>query len=190
MAKLLIPETETPKTLSCVKFETVRAGTNVIEAAANGAATGLHLALQVGAMMIAFIGIIWMLNSVFGLINLSFDKILGYAFSPVSFLMGVPWPESVVAGKLIGTKIVFNEFIAYMQLGDLIKSGALSPRTITILTYALCSFANFGSIAIMIAGIGTIAPEKKSLTSQLGIKAVLAGTLTSLMTATIAGILL
>jgi CNT family concentrative nucleoside transporter len=189
MAKLMVPETEIPETLGNVQFITERTDKNIIDAAANGASIGMQFALQVAAMLIAFVSLVWLINSLFGLVHLSFDSIVGYLFSPLAFILGVPWNEALTVGKLLGTKTVFNEFIAYLQLKELIQAGALSPRSITIATYALCGFANFGSMAIMIGGMGSLAPHKKDTIAALGLKSILAGTFTNLITAAIAGIL-
>jgi CNT family concentrative nucleoside transporter len=189
IAKLMIPETETPETRGDVKFKIEKTDKNIIDAAANGASVGLQLALQIAAMLIAFISLVWLINSIFGLVHISFDQVAGYIFSPFAFILGVPWNEAVIVGKLLGTKTVFNEFIAYLQLKDLIQAGALSPRSVIIATYALCGFANFGSMAILIGGIGSIAPKKKNTVAELGLKSIIAGTFTSFTTATIAGIL-
>jgi CNT family concentrative nucleoside transporter len=189
MAKLMVPETEIPETLGNVQFKTERTDKNIIDAAANGASIGMQFALQVAAMLIAFVSLVWLVDSLFGLVHLSFDSIVGYLFSPLAFILGVPWSEALTVGKLLGTKTVFNEFIAYLQLKELIQAGALSPRSITIATYALCGFANFGSMAIMIGGMGSLAPYKKDTIAALGLKSILAGTFTNLITAAIAGIL-
>jgi concentrative nucleoside transporter, CNT family len=189
MAKLMVPETEIPETLGNVQFKTEKTDKNIIDAAANGASIGLQFALQVAAMLIAFVSLVWLFNALFGLVHLSFDGIAGVLFSPLAFILGVPWNEALAVGKLLGTKTVFNEFIAYLQLKELIQAGALSPRSITIATYALCGFANFGSMAIMIGGMGSLAPQKKDTIAALGLKSILAGTFTNLITAAIAGIL-
>ena len=189
MAKLMVPETEIPETLGNVPFKMERTDINIIDAAANGASIGMQFALQVAAMLIAFVSLVWLIESLFGFVHLSFDSIAGYLFSPLAFILGVPWNEALTVGKLLGTKTVFNEFIAYLQLKELIQAGALSPRSITIATYALCGFANFGSMAIMIGGMGSLAPNKKDTIAALGLKSILAGTFTNLITAAIAGIL-
>jgi CNT family concentrative nucleoside transporter len=189
ISKIMIPEIEVPVTTGKVKFITEKTDKNIIDAAANGASVGLQLALQIGAMLIAFISLIWLLNSIFGLFNTSFEQLMGYLYAPFAFLLGIPWNESIIVGKLLGTKTVFNEFLAYLQLKELIKSGVLSQRTIIITTYALCGFANFGSMAILIGGIGGIAPDKKGIVAELGIKSIISGTIACFMTATIAGLL-
>lgn len=190
IAKLMIPETKKPETMDYAKIEHKSSDSNVIEAAANGAYDGLKLSAQVGAMLIAFVSIIWMINGGFNILGTSFDKVLGYVFSPFAFAMGVPWNESVTVGQLLGTKTVFNEFIGYLNLKEMIANKALSDRSIVIATYALCGFSNFGSIAILIGGVGAIAPKRKKEVAALGIKALIGGTLACFITACIAGILI
>jgi CNT family concentrative nucleoside transporter len=172
---------------------------NVIEAAATGASDGMSLAINVAAMLLAFIALIamfnWILHLVFtdlmGLtINgqpITMQVILGYILSPIAFVIGVPWQDAVTVGSLIGEKIVINEFIAYMDLAN--YEHILSEKAVIISTYALCGFANFSSIAIQIGGIGGIAPDRRSEIAQLGLKALLGGSLATFMTATIAGFL-
>jgi CNT family concentrative nucleoside transporter len=171
----------------------------VIEAAANGAADGWRLALNVGAMLLAFIALIAMidypLNWIGGLVGfeewagrpLSLSTMLGYILSPMAWVIGVPWQDAVTVGGLIGQKVVTNEFVAYAALNEVQQT--LSPKAVLISTYALCGFANFSSIAIQIGGIGGIAPDRKSDLARLGLRAVLGGTLATMMTATIAGVL-
>lgn len=196
MAKILVPETEESKTKDSTDIVVENTASNLVEAAANGASEGLGLALNVGAMLLAFVALLALLNFImgafgglFGFPELSFQWILGKLFSPLVFLMGVPTTDISAAGSLLGQKIILNEFVAYSELSNFIASGTLQPKTIMILTYALCGFANFSSIAIQIAGIGGLAPEKKGLIAKLGFKALIGGTLTTCLTATIAGIL-
>ncbi len=190
IAKIIVPETETPLTMGNKKITIEIKDKNVIEAIANGASTGLNLALQIGAMLIAFVAIIYMLDGILKYINLSLDKIFSYIFYPFAIMLGVPAKEAGIVAQLIGTKTVFNEFLAYLKLKELISSGALSQRSIVISTYALCGFANFGSIGILIGGLGGIAPDKKSMVASLGIKALIGGTFAAFITACIAGILI
>ena len=206
IAKILYPETGTPETLGTVRLKVEKNAGNVIEAAATGAGDGMHLALNVGAMLIAFIAGIALLNYLFlGLGNLlgvnpwlqahfgqplSMQLILGTILRYLAIGIGVPVQDAFHFGSLIGTKVVLNEFVAYIDLVAMIKSGLLSPKGITMATYALCGFANFSSIAIQIGGISPMAPHRKGDISALGLKAVLGGTLATLMTATLAGILL
>ncbi|WP_047864543.1 NupC/NupG family nucleoside CNT transporter [Rubrobacter aplysinae] len=221
MAKMLIPETGTPETASGSQVTAVdrRASAvgqesaaeaeeqeeaeisadepprNVIDAAAKGATDGLRLALNVGAMLLAFISLIALINlllgsvgGLFGLPDLTFQQILGYVFAPVMFVVGVPWSEAVQAGSFLGQKIVLNEFVAFLEFGP--QVGEFSDKSAAIITFALTGFANFSSIAILIGGIGGIAPTRRGEIAQLGLKAVLAGSLANLMSATIAGMLI
>ncbi|MBC11700.1 MAG: NupC/NupG family nucleoside CNT transporter [Rhodothermaceae bacterium] len=169
---------------------------NVIDAAATGAADGLQLALNIGAMLIAFLALIAMINGIldwsagiFGY-TMTLESILGVVLAPVAWLIGVPTVDITAFGGLIGTKVIANEFVAYSQLADAIAAGSLDPKTIIMATFALCGFANLSSIGIQIGGIGPLAPERTGEIASLGLRAVLAGTLANLMTATIAGVLL
>ena len=196
MAKLLIPETEVSETVGKVRTTIERPHVNLIEAAAGGAGEGLKLALNVGAMLLAFLALIALLNwplGWFGEITgleawigqpLDLALILGWIFAPLAFVVGVPWSEAVTVGGLVGTKIVANEFVAYVALTEIQMD--LSDRSVLIATYALCGFANFASIAIQIGGI---APERRPDLARLGLKAVLAGALVSMLNAAWAGIL-
>lgn len=194
-AKLLVPETEESQTKGMVNVDLPRTTVNLIDAAAGGAGEGLKLAMNVGGMLLAFIALIAMVNGglswaggLFGFEQLSLELMLGYLFSPIAWLMGVPWSDSFLVGTLLGKKLVVNEFVAYLDLQAMIKNGEISQRAITISTYALCGFANFSSIAIQIGGIGTIAPDRKQDLAKLGIKSLIGGTLACFMTACIAGI--
>lgn len=201
IAKILVPEREESKTMGKVKVMVERTSSNVIEAAATGAGDGLKLALNVGAMLLAFIALIFMFNwiitgiftDMLGLtINgeaITIEILLGYLLSPIAWIIGVPWSDAVSVGSLIGQKVVLNEFIAYLNLSQLIPTGVLSEKAVIISTYALCGFANFSSIAIQIGGIGGIAPDRKSDLAKFGLRAVLGGSLATFMTATIAGVL-
>ncbi|CAM2900758.1 NupC/NupG family nucleoside CNT transporter [Vibrio mytili] len=203
-AKILHPETDQPHE----SIEEAMDGgddkpVNVIDAAAGGAASGLQLALNVGAMLIAFVGLIALINGMlggiggwFGMPELTLELILGYAFSPLAFLIGVPWAEAVTAGSFIGQKIVVNEFVAYLNFTPYIGDNAqviaatgevMSEKTTAIISFALCGFANLSSIAILLGGLGSLAPNRRSDIARMGVKAVLAGTLSNLMAATIAG---
>lgn len=196
LAKIMIPETAEPETSGRVKVATEKTGQNVIDAAANGASDGLKLALNVAAMLIAFVALIAMFNYLIGWgaglfgAELSLQQIFGWLLAPVAWIIGVPWADAVDFGALIGTKVVLNEFVAYLALAEEIGAGTLGPKAIVMATFALCGFANFSSIAIQIGGIGPLAPERTSEIAQLGLRAVLAGTLANMMTATIAGVLL
>jgi len=188
LAKLFVPETEQPVTSGAVKIDMPRTDVNVIGAAARGTTEGLHLALNVAAMLVAFLSIVALLNAILGTVGLKLETILGWVFAPLALAMGVPWSEALVVGDLLGTRMVLNELIAYSRLGAI--KAALEPRTFTIATYALCGFANFGSIGIQIGGIGALAPERRHDLARLGLRALLAGTLANFMTACIAGALL
>jgi CNT family concentrative nucleoside transporter len=202
MAKIILPEKEEPVTKGHVKVPPEKIAGDVIEAAAVGAADGLKLALNVGAMLLAFIALIAVVNAGMGVIHNALASIgfsyfpadlrtlLGWIFSPLAWLMGVPWKDCVEFGNLLGTKISINEFVAYVRLGDLIKNGGMSERGITIATYALCGFANFSSIAIQIGGIGGMAPERRGDLAKLGLRSMFGGALASWMTATVAGMLI
>ncbi len=196
-AKLMVPETEVSQTEGVVKVDLPKTNANLIDAAASGASEGLTLALNVGAMLLAFIALIALLNGMLGwfggLINvpeLSFEFIIGYVFAPFAFLLGVPWDDCLQVGIMLGKKTVINEFVAYMDLQAAISSGAISQRAITITTYALCGFANFSSIAIQLGGIGGLAPKRRHDLAKLGVKSLIGGTLACFMTAAIAGILI
>jgi CNT family concentrative nucleoside transporter len=197
MAKLMVPESERSHTAGKVDIEVERPWANVLDAAASGAADGMKLALNVGAMLIAFVALIAMLDWPLGWIGrhvgspeLSLNVVLGYACRPLAWLMGVPWAEAGQVGTLIGIKTAVNEFVGYIEMGDMIRAGQLSERSQVIATYALCGFSNFSSIAIQIGGIGAMAPERKSDLARLGLRAMVAGSLACFQTATIAGILL
>jgi CNT family concentrative nucleoside transporter len=188
MAKMFVPETDTPKTMGSVRLVVEQTDVNVIDAAGRGTSEGLHLALNVGAMLISFLALVALLNAILGLAHLSMQQILGWLFAPVAWSMGVPWRDAPVIGNLLGTRMVLNEFVAYSQLGPL--KGSLDPKSFTIATFALCGFANFSSIGIQIGGIGALAPNRRHDLARLGLRAMLAGTLANFMTATIAGFLL
>jgi CNT family concentrative nucleoside transporter len=195
VAKLMVPETEESQTEGVVKVHLPKTSANVIDAAAEGAGEGLKLALNVGAMLLAFIALIAMLNGLLGLVGgwigfpqLSFELIIGYVFAPFSFLLGVPWEDCVRVGVMLGKKTVVNEFVAYLDLQDAVANGEVSTRAKTIATYALCGFANFSSIAIQLGGIGGIAPSRRHDLARLGIKSLIGGTLACFMTACIAGL--
>jgi CNT family concentrative nucleoside transporter len=194
MAKLLVPETETPKTMGSVRLKVERTDVNVIDAAGRGTHEGLHLALNVGAMLISFLALIALVNALLGYVPspgggyLSLERIFGWVFAPVAWAMGVPWRDAPIVGNLLGTRMALNEFVAYSQLGPL--KGSLDPQSFTIATFALCGFANFSSIGMQIGGIGGLAPNRRQDLARLGLRAMFAGTLANFMTATIAGFLL
>lgn len=195
MAKLLLPETEQVDDHEEVIKEEHDQYANVIDAAAGGAAAGLHLAVNIGAMLIAFVALIAMLNGLLGWLgelagmpDLSMQLVLGILFKPVAFLLGVPWEESSIAGSLIGQKLVLNEFIAFVGFAE--QSAALSEHSKAVITFALCGFANFSSIAILLGGLATIAPHRRSDVARMGMRAVSAAFMANLMSAAIAGFFL
>ena len=188
IAKMLVPETGMPQTMGTVKLETERTDVNIIDAAARGTGEGLMLALNVGAMLISFIALIALVNAVLGLAGTSLQQIFGFVLAPIAWSMGVPWRDAPAIGNLLGTRMVLNEFIAYSQLGPL--KEMLDPRSFTIATFALCGFANLGSIGIQIGGIGALVPNRRHDLARLGLRAMFAGSLANFMTATIAGFLL
>jgi concentrative nucleoside transporter, CNT family len=188
MAKIFVPETRVPETMGTVRLEVERTDVNVIDAAGRGTSEGLHLALNVGAMLISFLALVALVNAILGLAGLSMQQIFGRVFSPIAWSLGVPWRDAATVGNLLGTRMVLNEFVAYSQLGPL--KATLDPKSFTIATFALCGFANFSSIGIQIGGIGALAPERRHDLARLGLRAMLAGTFANFLTATIAGMLL
>ena len=198
MAKIIKPETETPKvSLDDLDDSDEDKPANVLDAAAAGASSGMMLALNVGAMLIAFVGLIALANGITGGIGAWFDMpeltiqmILGWIFSPLAFVIGVPWHEAVAAGSFIGQKLVVNEFVAFLDFVSYIKNNELSEHTQIIISFALCGFANFSSIAILLGGLGSLAPTRRADIASMGIKAVLAASLANLMSAALAGLFL
>ena len=196
MAKIMVPEAETARQdIEDLKQSTDDEPANVIDAAALGASSGLQLALNVGAMLLAFIGLIAMINGIlgwggswFGHSELSLQEILGYIFAPVAYIIGVPWEEALRAGSFIGQKIVVNEFVAYLDFIN--YKDKLSEQTQAIVTFALCGFANLSSIAILLGGLGSMAPNRRQDIARLGLRAVLAASMANLMSAAIAGFFL
>ncbi len=194
LAKMIIPEHQESETGKSVKISVEKQYTNVIDAAAVGASDGLKLAVNVAAMLLAFIAIIALFNGLLGWVGglfgleLSLNMILGLVFAPFAWLLGVSPGDILQVGGLLGTKISINEFFAYIQLGSMRES--LSPRSFTIATYALCGFANFSSIAIQIGGISSLVPDRRGELAKLGLKAMFGGVMASWMTAAIAGMLL
>lgn len=206
VSKIMYPETGDPETKGTVKIKIEKNASNLVESAANGAADGLNLALNVGAMLIAFIALIALVNYLLNGLGditgwneslkqaygqpLNFQLVLGLILRYLAFAIGVPWHDSLQFGSLLGTKVVLNEFVAYLEMGKMITANTLSSgKAILMATYALCGFANFSSIAIQIGGLGPLAPSRKSDIASLGIKAVIGGSLATLMTATLAGLL-
>lgn len=196
IAKLMVPEQEQSLTEGVVKVHLPKTSANLIDAAADGAGQGLTLALNVGAMLLAFIALIALVNGmigwvggIFGYPALSFELIIGYLFAPFAFLLGVEWKDCLEVGVMLGKKTVLNEFVAYLDLQKSMAAGTISERSTIIATYALCGFANFSSIAIQLGGIGGIAPSRRHDLARLGIKSLIGGTLACFMTACIAGLL-
>lgn len=197
VAKVMVPELETPETLDPNAEQQERETVNMIDAASEGALAALRLAAYIGALLLAFVALIAMLNdltawlgSLVGLADLTIQKVLGVLFAPLAWIMGIPWDEARQVGSLLGVKTVLNEFLAYRDLATLASGNELSPRSVVIASYALCGFANFGSIAILIGGVGGIAPSRRSELARLGLRSILGGTLATLMTGSIAGMLL
>ena len=199
MAKLLVPETETPFEPNPKEMQSIAQAdsnaANVIEAAGNGAAAGLQVTLNVVALLLAFValmalgnGLVGALGGLFGFPDLSLELILGWIFAPITFLIGVPWEEAVTAGGYIGQKTILNEFYAYANFAEV--QDDLSPKTVAIVTFALCGFANLAALAVVLGGLGSVVPERKSEIAQLGLKAILGSTLSNLMSAAIAASLL
>ncbi|WP_417899100.1 NupC/NupG family nucleoside CNT transporter [Bacillus haimaensis] len=194
MAKMLIPETEEAKTPTKAEIEEAEdeKPTNVIDAAARGASDGLKLALNVGAMLLAFIALISLINGMlggiggwFGAENFTLDFILGYLFAPLAFIIGIPWSEAIAAGNLIGQKLVLNEFVAYSTFAG--QLDVFSGKSIAVISFALCGFANLSSLAILLGGLGSLAPSRRPDIAKLGFRAIIAGTLSNLLSAAIAG---
>jgi CNT family concentrative nucleoside transporter len=197
LAKIFVPETEKPATAGRVDIKVEKTAVNVIDAAAQGAGDGLHLALNIAGMLIAFLALIAMVNGILGWVHTvplltwippSLEQIFGVVFAPVAWVMGVPWKDASAIGDLLGTRLVLNEFVAFLKLGPM--KATLDPRSFTIATYALCGFANFSSIAIQIGGIGALAPNRKSDLARFGLRAVAAGSMANFMSACIAGMIL
>jgi CNT family concentrative nucleoside transporter len=199
MAKMLVPETEKPLTAGRVEMPEMEKEANFLGAISRGTVDGLHLALNVGAMLISFLAMLALINAIMGgAHNLLFthgitgfpstlQQIFGWVFAPVAWVIGIPWHDCLNIGNLLGTRMVVNEVVAFQQLGAL--KGALDPRSFTIATFALCGFANFSSIGIQIGGIGALAPDQRGQLARFGIRAMLAGTMANLMSASIVGIL-
>jgi CNT family concentrative nucleoside transporter len=202
LSKMLVPETEQPETAGRVELHRSEEEKkeNFLGAIARGTSDGLQLAINVGAMLIAFIALIYLTNGILGGIHNwlakygvtafpeSLQQIFGFVFAPVAWVIGIPWHDCTNVGNLLGTRMVLNELVAFSQLGPL--KGTLDPRSFTIATFALCGFANFSSIGIQIGGIGALAPNKREELTRLGIRAMLAGTMANLMSASIVGVLL
>ena len=205
VAKILIPETGSPLTMGTVRVKIEKTHSSLIEAAAGGAGDGSRLAINVAAMLIAFIALIALVNALLGYVGdatglnatlmahyqkpLSLELLFGFVFQFIAFAIGVPWKDAMNVGSLMGIKLVVNEFVGYLKMSEVVAAGGLSPKSIVIATYALCGFANFSSIAIQIGGLSPLAENRRADIARLGLKAVLGGTIATWMTASIAGIL-
>lgn len=197
LAKVMLPETGTPLTARGVRVEMQQPAVNVFDAAAQGAIAGLRLAGYVGALLLAFVALIAVANDALawaggwlGVEGLTFQRLLGWGFAPLALLIGVPPADAVTVGGLLGVKTVLNEFIAYQELAKLVADGALAPRSAVLASYALCGFANLGSLAILLGGLGGMAPSRRGEIAALGLRSILAGTLATLMAGAWAGVLL
>jgi CNT family concentrative nucleoside transporter len=197
VAKLMIPETETPETSGATPRLEDTTAVNLIDAAAEGGLVGMRLALNIGALLIAFVALVALANVILGAIggllgapDLTLQAIFGFLLAPLAWLMGIPWFEAQEVGSLIGLKTIVNEFVAYQALADAIGEGRLSERSAIIASYALCGFANFGSLAILLGGIQGIAPERRPEAAELGLRSILAGTLATCMTGCLAGMII
>jgi concentrative nucleoside transporter, CNT family len=195
LAKIFVPETGKPATAGKVEINVEKTAVNVIDAAAQGAGDGLHLVLNIGAMLIAFLALIAMMNGMMGWAHVhaawfpkSLETFCGWVFAPIAWLLGVPWQDAPAIGGLLGTRLITNEMVAFQQLGPM--KDHIAPQSFTIATFALCGFANLSSIAIQIGGIGALAPNRKSDLARLGLRAVAAGTMANFMSACIAGMFL
>jgi concentrative nucleoside transporter, CNT family len=196
MAKMLVPETEQPLTAGRVEMPEMEKESNFLGAISRGTVDGLHLALNVGAMLISFIALLYLVNGIMGGIHnsvswfpSSLQQVFGWIFAPVAWVIGIPWDQCKAMGNLLGTRMVVNEVVAFQQLGEYIKNLKFDPRSARIATFALCGFANFSSIGIQIGGIGALAPEQRGQLAKFGIRAMLAGTMANLMSASIVGLL-
>jgi concentrative nucleoside transporter, CNT family len=196
LAKIMVPETGQPETYGRIPDDVKQNDVNLIDAIARGASEGLYLALAVGAVLIVFVGLVAVANGLlaslreatgFVWIPAGLEDIFGFVFAPISWLLGVPWKDAAVVGNLLGTRMVLNEFVAYVRLGEV--KQALDPHSFTIAAYALCGFANFGSIGVQVAGLGSLIPERRPDLARLGPRAMLAGTLANFLTAAVAGLL-
>jgi CNT family concentrative nucleoside transporter len=197
MAKMFVPETGTPQTQGTVKLQVPNTDVNVIDAAGRGTGDGMHLAMNVLAMLISFVSLIALTNAVLGGVghwvhiqDLSLQRIFGVVFAPVAWSLGVSWHDASTVGNLLGTRMVLNEFIAFANLGPMIAQHTIDPRSATIATFALCGFANFSSIGIQIGGIGALVPERRHDLAKLGFRAMMAGTMANFLTAIIVGLLM
>jgi CNT family concentrative nucleoside transporter len=196
IAKIMVPEKAVPETLGQVRVEVPRLDVNIVDAAARGASEGLQLALNVGAMLIAFVALVHMADSGVGALGgllghpeIRLSTIMGWALAPLAYLLGVPWSDARFVGGLLGTKTVLNEFLAYRELAAQMAAGTLQPKTVRIASFALCGFANFGSLAIVLGGLGGMVPERRPDLARLGMRSILAGGLATCITGALAGLI-
>jgi CNT family concentrative nucleoside transporter len=196
LAKIIVPETGRPETYGRIPHEENQNDVNIVDAIARGAIEGLHLALAVGAVLVVFVGLVAVANGLLAWLRQAsgitwlpggLEDIFGFVFAPVSWLLGVPWKDASLVGNLLGTRMVLNEFVAFVRLGEVKQS--LQPHSFTIAAYALCGFANFGSIGVQVAGLGSLIPERRADLARIGPRAMLAGTLANFLTAAVAGLL-
>jgi CNT family concentrative nucleoside transporter len=190
VAKIIYPETKSPRTIDSAEIILDSSDNNLMDAIGRGATDGMKLAANVAAMLIAFISMVAMINFILGLLGTSMQDVLGLLFKPLAWTMGVPWKDAGIVGTLMGEKIVLTELIAFGDLSDYVNKNTLSERSTIIASYALCGFANFGSIGIQLGGIGSMAPDRKNDLSKLVIKAMLGGAIASWLTASIVGIII
>ena len=195
ISKMLVPETARPLTAGRVEMPAMEKESNILSAIARGTLDGLHLALNVGAMLITFLALLALVDAIMGWIHIhvgwfpySLELVFGWVLAPIAWLIGIPWHDAATIGNLLGTRMVLNEFVAFAKLGTM--KSTLDPRSFTIATFALCGFANFSSIGIQIGGIGALAPNRRGDLARLGLRAMLAGTMANLMSASIAGMLI
>ncbi len=188
VAKIILPETEQTKAIDEIEMDCKGNNTNVIEAVSEGAVTGMHIAMSIGASLIAMVALVAMINKGFGIFGITLEEIFSYVFAPIGFFMGLEQSEILVEGYLLGSKLVLNEFVAFQQLGEMI--GAMSERTAMIVTISLCGFANFGSLGVCVSGISIICPEKRSTLARLVFRAMLGGVAVSILSALIVGLIM
>lgn len=190
LSKVLVPETGTPETGDRIEWKILLPPEHgIVEAAANGAVDGLKLTGAIAAILLAFVSIIYMVNALLGTVGTSFEEVGGYLFAPVAYLLGIPWDDCMKAGNLLALKTVFNEWLAYSRMKEMVAAGELSPRAVMVLTYALCNFANFGSMAILIGGMSALAPERREEIVGMAPRSLLCGLLAGFSTAAVAGTL-
>lgn len=190
LSKVMVPETGTPETGDRIEWSILLPPERgIVEAAANGAVDGLKLTATIAAILLAFVSLIYMLDALLGTVGTSFEQVGGYVFAPVAYLLGVPWEDCMKAGNLLALKTVFNEWLAYSRMKEMVAAGELSPRAVMVLTYAMCNFANFGSMAILIGGVSALAPERREEIVGMALRSLFCGLLAGFSTAAVAGTL-